>query len=107
MMTMILRSDLELKYYLGLHNEDLLFTKYSVLYDILEFLIKNKKDSSELKFTSKTLKYIFGEKLNVESLKEKIVSYIKELLDDEYLVKSGESILISTKAITKFYLTND
>ena len=41
---MTLRSDLQLKYYLGLHNEDLFFTKESVLFDIIEFFVKVKKE---------------------------------------------------------------
>ncbi len=103
---MILRSDLELKYYLGLHNEDLLFTKDSVLFDIIEFFVKVKKEELDSpKFSSKTLKYIFGDKLKDEDLKQKIVSYIKDLIDDGLFERTGESILITNKAIAKFYNT--
>ena len=103
---MILRSDLELKYYLGLHNEDLLFTKDSVLFDIIEFFVKVKKEELDSpKFSSKTLKYIFGDKLKDEDLKLKIVSYIKDLIDDGLFERTGESILITNKAIAKFYNT--
>jgi hypothetical protein len=105
-MTMTLRSDLQLKYYLGLHNEDLFFTKESVLFDIIEFFVKVKKEELDSpKFSSKTLKYIFGDKLKDEDLKTKIVSYIKDLIIDDLFKKSGESILITNNAIAKFYIT--
>jgi hypothetical protein len=105
-MKMTLRSDLELKYYLGLHNEDLLFTKDSVLFDIIEFFVKIKKENQDsFKFTSKTLKYIFGDKLGDENLKIKIVSYIKDLIDSGLFERHGESILITNNAINKFYTT--
>lgn len=103
---MILRSDLELKYYLGLHNEDLIFTKNSVLFDIIEFFVKVKKEELDSpKFSSKTLKYIFGDRLKNEELKTKIVSCIKDLIDDGLFERNGESILITNKAIAKFYTT--
>jgi hypothetical protein len=101
---MMLRSDLELKYYLGLHNEDLFFTKDSVLFDIIEFFVKVKKENLDApKFSSKTLKYIFGDKLNDENLKTKIVSYIKDLIEEGLFEKQGDSILITNNAISKFY----
>lgn len=101
---MILQSDLELKYYLLLHNESQVFTKDSVLFDILEYFVKIKKETSaQLKFSSKTLKYIFGEKLNDENLKEKIVSSIRELIADGLFEKIDDNILITKNAINKFY----
>ncbi len=101
---MILRSDLELKYYLLLHNEDQVFTRDSVLFDILEYFVKIKKEAqSQFKFSSKTLKYIFGEKLNDEKLKEKIVLSIKDLILDGLLQKIDDNIIITKNAINKFY----
>jgi hypothetical protein len=46
------------------------------LFDIIEFFVKVKKEELDSpKFSSKTLKYIFGDKLKDEDLKTKIVSY--------------------------------
>jgi hypothetical protein len=101
-MTPILRDDLKLKYYLGLHNLHL--TKYSILFDICEYLVKkNKKDLSAFKFSPKTLKYIFGDRINDDSFKIKIVSFIRELSKDEYLFKKEDSIFITKKGITRYY----
>jgi hypothetical protein len=45
---MTLRSDLPLKYYLNLYNEDSLTDDHSVLFEILQYIIKvaNAKDKS-------------------------------------------------------------
>lgn len=110
---MILRSDLPLKYYLNLYNEDSLSDNYTVLFDILQYIIKvaNAKEKSlelkNLKFSSKSLKYIFGEKLKDEIFKAYIVKSLKEMILKEYLRPEGDFIFFTKNGLTYFYLTHD
>lgn len=110
---MILRSDLPIKYYLNLYNEDALMDQYSVLFEILQYIIKvaNAKDKSlelkNLKFSSKSLKYIFGEKLKDETFKAYVVKSLKEMILKEYLIPEGDFIFFTKNGLTYFYLTHD
>lgn len=110
---MILRSDLPLKYYLNLYNEDSLSDNYTVLFDILQYIIKvaNAKEKSlelkNLKFSSKSLKYVFGERLKNETFKVSVVKSLKEMIFREYLKSEGDFIYFTKKGLTYFYLTND
>ena len=102
---MKLNPNLKLKYHLDLHNEPSLFSSQSVLFDILKYLVKHNKSNSfdSLKFSSKTLKYIFGDQLDNLESKEKIVNCIKELLKTDYLKTNNNSMYITKKTIDIFY----
>ena len=109
-MTLILRSDLPIKYYFNLHNDPNLEDEFSILFDIIQYLnkviqAKGKASSLEnFKFTSSSLKYVFGDNIKDETFKEKVVKSIKTLISNEYLSIDGETIKITQKAITNFYL---
>ena len=110
---MILRSDLPLKYYLNLYNEDTLLDQYSILFEILQYIIKvaNVKDknlnSSNIKFSSKSLKYVFGDRLNDEIFKKYVVESLKYMITTEYLRTEGDFIYFTKNGLTYFYITND
>jgi len=109
MMKLTLKQDLPIKYYLNLYNEPGVADQYSTLYDILSYLIrviesKNKELTlNNLKFSSKTLKYVFGDNLKDETFKSNIVKNIKELIAIDYLNVSGETISITENGLTYFY----
>jgi hypothetical protein len=108
-MKLTLKQDLPIKYYLNLYNEPGVADQYSTLYDILSYLIrviesKNKELTlNNLKFSSKTLKYVFGDNLKDETFKSNIVKNIKELIAIDYLNVSGETISITENGLTYFY----
>lgn len=110
---MKLRSDLPIKYYLNVYNEDELSDKFTLLFEILQYLIKvvNAKDKEldlkNLKFSSKSLKYVFGDRLKDETFKEYVVKSLKEMIQEEYLQPNGDFIYFTKKGLTHFYLTND
>lgn len=110
---MTLRSDLPIKYYLNLHNDEALYDQYSALFEILQYLVKVAQSKNteinwqNLKFSSKSLKYIFGEKLKAEDFKQYIVASLKYLIANEYLNTDGDFIIFTEKGITYFYITND
>ena len=109
-MILNLRSDLKIKYYLGLYNEEDLYDDSSVLFDILQYILKviqvkqKKLDFENIKFSSKSLKYVFGDKINDETFKSNLVKRIKSLIADEYLQVDGDSLKITEKGITNFYI---
>ena len=109
MMTLKINQDLPIKYYLNLYNEPGVTDHYSTLYDILSYLIrvievKNKELTlNNLKFSSKTLKYVFGDNIKDETFKANIVKNIKELISLECLKVNGETINVTEKGLTYFY----
>jgi len=110
---MTLRSDLPIKYYLNLYNEEGLSDEFTLLFEILQYIIKvaNSKEKSielkTLKFSSKSLKYVFGDKIKDETFKTFLVKSLKSMIGDEYLMAEGDFIYFTKKGLTHFYLTND
>lgn len=108
-MTIRIHSNLPLKYYLNLHMEEELCDELSILYEILQYTIKvievkNKELSySSLKFSSKSLKYVFGDKLKDETFKLRVVQSLKKLLSSSYLTSDKEFMYITEKGLTNFY----
>lgn len=106
---MTLRSDLPIKYYLNLHSHKDLQDNLAVLFDILQYLvkvceIKNKQlDPHSLRFSTKTMKYVFGDQLKDETFKQDLVKKIKDLISQEFLEVKGEDIYITNKGILTFY----
>lgn len=108
-MKLTLSDKAPIKYHLDLHNEVSEDDKFSVLYDIEKYIIKVIKakgrvlDMSELKFTAKSLKYIFGERIKDETFKQKTVKSIKELITLGYLRVENKTIYITEKGVDLFY----
>lgn len=109
-MMMKIRSDLPIKYYLNVHNEEGLRDDLTILFDIIQYLIKviqvKQKDLElkNLKFTSKSLKYIFGDNLKNETFKADLVKRLKNLIESENLKVNGDTIHITKKGLTNFYI---
>lgn len=110
---MNLRSDLPIKYYLNLYNEEGLSDEFTLLFEILQYIIRvaNAKEKSlelkNIKFSSKSLKYVFGDKIKDETFKTNLVKSLKQMINDEYLTTEGDFIYFTKKGLTYFYLTND
>lgn len=110
---MNLRSDLPIKYYLNLYNEEGLNDEFTLLFEILQYIIKvaNSKEKilapTSFKFSSKSLKYIFGDRIKDETFKTNLVKSLKQMISESYLKNEGDFIYFTKKGITYFYLTND
>lgn len=101
---MKIREDLAIKYYLDLHSTPKQLDHLSVLFDLLQYLIKVKGSSQEsLRFSTKTLKYVYGDRLSDETFKSELVKYIKKLAAEDFLTVNGETFNITSKAIRTFY----
>ena len=112
-MTFNLRSTVALKYVLDSHIALPNYpTHQDFLFDLLSYVVrvttaKSKDfDQTDIKFSPKTLKYVFGEKLTPEFL-DRIKLLMKDLVEDGSLTKKGEFIIINEREFLKFYdITN-
>jgi anti-sigma28 factor (negative regulator of flagellin synthesis) len=67
--------------------------------------VKQKElELKNLKFTSKSLKYIFGDNIKNETFKSDLVKRLKNLIESENLQVDGETIHITEKGLTNFYI---
>jgi hypothetical protein len=71
--------------------------------DQIESSDNKSLEFKNMKFTSKTLKYVFGDKINDAEFKEYIVSKIKEMISIDWIEPIGKSMIITEKMISNFY----
>lgn len=81
--------------------------KDSIAFEIIKYLINQdsfKNEISDIKFSTKTLKYIFGEeKLNEEKFKDFVINSIKELIKKDLIYLKGKTFYMTEELIKKFY----
>jgi|688.fasta_scaffold04540_22 hypothetical protein len=105
-----LKPELPIKYELGLHRVLPSYpTETDFVVDIIQYIIKvceikNKEfNPSDLKFSAKTLKYVFNENEVTHGFKDKLRIVIKNLMDAETLVKKGEFLYINKAVFNELY----
>jgi hypothetical protein len=87
-------------------------TRQDFVFDILSYIVKvtqvksKEFDLEDIKFSTKTLKYVFGDKLTAEFL-EKLKLLMKDLIEDNILIKKGEFIIIDQSEFLKFYIISN
>jgi hypothetical protein len=109
----VINQDLPIKYVLECHASVPSYpTKQDFMFDIISYLVRVSEakskdlDQGDVKFTTKTLKYIFGDKLQGEFL-EKLKLVLEALVKEGTINKKGDSILIPESEFSKYYsLTN-
>lgn len=109
-MTFNLRKDLPLKYLLEMHAALPSYpTRQDFVFEILTYLVRVSEskskdwDSTDIKFSTKTLKYVFGDKINDENFKESLKLLMKDLIEDNTISKKGEYLVISESEFQKYY----
>lgn len=84
-------------------------TTQDFVFDICSYLIKvhgSKKaelSKSDLKFSVKTLKYVFGNRMEDEAFRLKIKENLQEGISLGSFSKEGEFIFISEETFTKYF----
>lgn len=84
-------------------------TGQDFVFDILSYIIKvtisksKDFDQTDIKFSTKTLKYVFGDKMNDDEFRDKIKLLMKTLIEDDILIKKGEFIIINESEFLKYY----
>jgi galactitol-specific phosphotransferase system IIB component len=95
-----------LKYHLNLHLHDDYLDEESIIFEIIRFCLnQNKEDSDQLdlKFTSKTLKYVFGDKIKSDYFKDLMINSIKDHIKSGKIQVSGKSMSLNKETILKYY----
>ena len=108
-----IKKNLKLKYYLNMHlNGDL--DRYAVMFEIINYIFNNNIQNNDksisydtLKFSTKTLKYVFGEKFDKEDYKSSIILNIKSLIKDNYIDVKSKTFHINQKGFETFYKLTD
>jgi hypothetical protein len=110
-MTFRINRDLPIKYSLSVHQaipsypteQDFIFDVASHIVRVTE--VKSKDwDPGDIKFSTKTLKYVFGDHMNEESFVQSIKGILASLLEKGTLEKRGEFIFIPNSEFSKYYL---
>ncbi len=103
---MKINSNLPIKYSLDLHLTDFHISSESIIFEIVRYCINQFKSSEVdldgVKFTSKTLKYVFGNRLDGE-FKDLVVSSIKEYITSGLIKPNNNTMYITKELVTKFY----
>ena len=109
-MKISLRPTLPLKYLIDAHIVLLSYpTKQDFIFDVLSYIVKvslaksKKIDPKDIKFSMKTLKYIFGDKLENQEFSEKLKLIMKSMIEDGSLIKNGEYLQIDEAVFLTYY----
>lgn len=109
-MVFTLKETVPIKYRLGLHRDLPEYpTRRDIEFDLISYIVyvidvKNKDfDIDNLKFTSKTLKYIFKDKLEEVEFKTIFVKLLKELIDAGKVRKENGKFYILPEVYNTYY----
>lgn len=105
---MKISNNLPIKYYLNLHLLNDIPSDESIIFEIIRFLVnqiskKEDPDYSDIKFTSKTLKYVFGDRIENDDFKKNIIRVLKENIDIGNIKISNKNMYIENTLLNKFY----
>jgi hypothetical protein len=110
-MTFRINSELPVKYPLNVHSALPSYpTQSDFIFDVATHLVrvadvKGKDwDVDDIKFSTKTLKYVFGDRMNDDQFKASLKNILAGLLDSGTLIKRGEYIFIPNVEFSKYYL---
>lgn len=92
-----------------MHLMESLIDRDSIAFELVKYVDKdidaNEKDRilENFKFTSRTLKYVFGDRIKDEKFKEYVISSIKEMIEMKWIKSNGKSMYINIEMINKFF----
>jgi len=110
-MTFKINPGLPIKYALGVHpampsypsSQDFMFDVASHIVRVTEVKSKDWSDD-DIKFSTKTLKYVFGDRMHADDFKLKVRELLKSLLDNGTLSKKGDFMFIPESEFSKYFL---
>lgn len=99
--------NIPIKFALNMHLMESFIEKDSVAFELIKYLINQesfKNDLNNIKFSTKTLKYIFGEeKIKEEKFKAFVINSIKELIKENLISLKGKTFYITEDLVKRFY----
>jgi len=108
-MNLTINKEIAIKYHLNMHLMESFLEKDSIAFEVIKYVIKdieaNDKEltMSNFKFTSRTLKYIFGDRMKEPEFKEYIVTNLKEMIKQTWIKPDGQSMYITEEMLKVFY----
>lgn len=104
-----INSKLPIKYHLNLHLSGENLNEDAIMFEIVRYLVNqiNKKeeaDYSNIKFTSKTLKYVFGDKMMEDEFKNLVIEILKNNISIGMIETKNKNLLVTDKLLSKFYV---
>jgi hypothetical protein len=106
-----INQDLPIKYTLNLHQSMQGYpTRQDFIFDVSTHLARVAEakgkdwDPDDIKFSTKTLKYVFGENMQDEGFLQSMKSILSDLISTSALTKKGEFIFIPNSEFSKYYL---
>ena len=108
-MSLTICNSVPIKYHLNMHLMDRYIDDDAIVFEIVKYtlsLVEAKSeeiDISNIKFTSKTLKYIFGNKIDDDDFKSRVISTIKTQIHENLISTHNKSMYITKKLLTKYY----
>lgn len=109
-MTFKIQPTLPIKYTLAAHqalpnyptHQDFMFDVVSHLVRVAEQRGKNW-DAKDIKFSVKTLNYVFGDNMKSDEFRDRIKGILKDLIESGSLIKNGEFIFIENSEFSRYY----
>lgn len=86
-----------------------LIDRDSIAFEIVKYLIRDLESNSKeliidnFKFTSKTIKYIFGDKVKDDKFKEYIVDKLKEMIKIGWISSDNKTMYVKEEMLNNFY----
>jgi hypothetical protein len=112
-MKLKIKDETPIKYHLNMHLMKSFIERDSIGFELIKYVVNEieANDKKELtfenmKFTSKTLKYVFGDQMKDEEFKEYIISKLKEMISLNWINPKNKSMFITEEMITNFYNIN-
>jgi len=112
-MELSIKDDTPIKYQLNMHLMKDFISMDAIGFEITKYIINdiNSNEKKELaldnfKFTTKTLKYIFGDRMKDSEFKEYIISKLKHMISINWITPVNKSLCINSEMISHFYNIN-
>ena len=105
-----INDQLPVKYHFSVHTSMPSYPTYSdFVFDVCSYLLRvhgQKKPvltQQELKFSVKTLKYVFGTNMENEDFRIRLKEHLTDGIGLGHLQKNGEFIFISEESFTNYF----
>lgn len=108
-MNLKINKNIAIKYHLNMHLMESLIDRDSIAFEIVKYLIRDLESNSKeliidnFKFTSKTIKYIFGDKVKDDKFKEYIVDKLKEMIKIGWISSDNKTMYVKEEMLNNFY----
>jgi hypothetical protein len=109
-MTFKIQGTLPIKYTLAAHQSLPNYpTHLDFMFDVVSHIVRVAEqkgkawDPRDVKFSVKTLNYVFGDNMKSDEFRARIIAILKDLIESGALVKNGDFIFIEDSEFSRYY----